>query len=786
MHFYLNLFLSFCLLYPFSALSQQSRAGNVLFMKATNAFTLSFKNADSALQIATATLAEAEKEGNKDAIAESFNTIGWALMHKGQLDSSVIYLQKSLQGFKQLAAKRDILRLSINLSEVLIKKSQLQQALHHLLEGDSVSVSVDDLSLQTDIKRLLGIVYRESGDNTRSTRYFMLALNGFEQQKDYYRYITTSISLSILYRNMGIYDSSLAVLDRTLLLAKNNNSTHYHIAMIEENTGETYFSLKRFPEALQRFQRAYDIFKKLDNKADLAFESFSIGKTLKELGRYHEAETYLLQAYQLNETLKTINYQADASTELASLYESINNWKQAHFFLQKATALKDSIKILEQIASIAELKEKYESEKQEQEIVLLKTQHDLSQSQTKRAELWKYIFILLFVAAMAIAWLLAYKIRIKKKLEHIKEQERIAYELEDERILNQFAMLLYGKNTIDDISRDIINNCRQLLGYKTCWVYRYDEHNKKLIQVASSGIPEEKQMIFDFPEIIIENRIANDVASTGKPVIITDTYTGKHMSVPGAISAIAIPILIDGKVFGVIESEDERRNFYNKRHLHLLQKIAAVCAERLTKLLAEEKLRNVIARDIHDEMGSTLTSIHVLSNLVAKSDASQSTSYLERIREYSGKMLESMNDIIWTINPQYDTVERLLLRMKEFSVEMLEPAGIACNFQIDNHYDAPALKPEERKFLYLIFKESLNNIVKYSKATTVSIMLDKNEKKLFMVITDNGIGFEQDTIRRGNGLRNMQTRAEAINATLVIQSGTGRGTVIRLEKSITS
>lgn len=772
------------------ALSQENGVDDKLLSKATTAFTLAFRNADSAMMIAAEVLREAENQGHKEAVAGAYNSIGWAFRHKGNLDSSLVYLEKALQGYRDLQSDRDIVRININLGEVLTQKNLYAKALQHLLEGDSLSILIKDIPLQTDISRQLAIVYRETGDTPKASRYFQRALNGFEQQQDYFRYVNTTVSLSILYRKMELPDSSLAVLERGLELAQQNNGSAYQVAMIHENMGETHFSLGQFSDALLYFQKAYQTFQRINNQADLAYEALSIGKTLMELHRYHEAETYLLQSYRISQDLKTTNYQLDAAGILARLYERTGNWKKAYSYLQTHNILKDSLDLAAQLARTDELKERYESVKKEQELTLLKTQQELTQSKAKRASLLQYVFILLFVAAAAIAWMLAYRIRIKRKTEQMKEQERVAHELEDERILNQFAVSLYGRNTVEDILWDIANNCIQLLNFEDCVVYRIDEEKKVLVQTAAAGPKKigEKRLVFNPIEIPIGNGIVGTVAVTGKPEMIADTGKDERYIVDDAArpSEITVPIFINGKIFGVIDSEHSHKNFYTGRHLTLLQKISAVCAERLGKLLAEEKLRDAIARDLHDELGSTLTSIHILSKLAMSQKAGESRSYLGKINEYAGSMMENMSDIVWAINPQHDTVERLLLRMKEFSVELLEPAGITCHFETAEIHDIPGLKPEERKFLYLIFKEALNNIVKYSRATLVKVMIDTHAKNLRMTITDNGTGFDATAVHRGNGLKNMETRAKAIGGILHIVSKPGEGTVVTLEKPITS
>lgn len=216
----------------------------------------------------------------------------------------------------------------------------------------------------------------------------------------------------------------------------------------------------------------------------------------------------------------------------------------------------------------------------------------------------------------------------------------------------------------------------------------------------------------------------------------------------------------------------------------MLEKIAAICAERISKYLTEEKLRAKIARDLHDEMGSTLTSINILSK-VGMETGDKAKVYLEKIKENSARMMESMSDIVWAINPVNDSLERLLIRMKEFAAEILEPARIQYYFETSGELDKSFLNPEQRKDVYLVYKEAVTNAVKYSTATEMTVRLLYREEGLLLQVIDNGKGFDAGQEFSGNGLKNMRSRAAGMQAVLTIQSIPGTGTVVSMKKTIT-
>jgi signal transduction histidine kinase len=192
-----------------------------------------------------------------------------------------------------------------------------------------------------------------------------------------------------------------------------------------------------------------------------------------------------------------------------------------------------------------------------------------------------------------------------------------------------------------------------------------------------------------------------------------------------------------------------------------------------------QTLRNKIASDLHDDVGSTLSSISIFSEMV-KEQSSEVNPMLEQIGDSSRKMLDAMADIVWTINPENDQFEKIILRMKSFAYELLGAKKIDFEFDADDNVSQLKLPMHTRKNLYLIFKEATNNMVKYSEANKASFSISGNKEKLTMFIRDNGKGFDVNKDSEGNGLKNMKKRAKEIGANLLIESEAGTGTTLQL------
>lgn len=399
--------------------------------------------------------------------------------------------------------------------------------------------------------------------------------------------------------------------------------------------------------------------------------------------------------------------------------------------------------------------------------------------------LWKrgwFITTLIFLLA-AIVYRFIYSLQQKLKTE---------------KIVSAFATSLYGKNTIEDILWDIAKNCVRRLGFTDCVVYEKDEQRNVLIQRAAFGPKNpDGRVILNSIEIEIGKGIVGTVAQTGKAEIIKNTKKDRRYIVDDEVrlSEVTVPIFIDGKVFGIIDSEHPKKNFYCSYDLRLLEKIAVICAERIFKYLTEEKLRGKIARDLHDNMGSALSSISVYGQIAKVYNEQQRKEDLEqtlnKINETSSEMIMEMNDIVWAINPRNDNMDAMLQRMESFAKPLLASKNISFNFQYDAGILNFHLEVTKRKNFFLIFKEAINNAVKYSECTHVSVWIKHSTNHLYMEISDNGKGFcitrTSEGIKLlfgngngGNGLRNMQLRAAEMSGTFNLESEPGKGTSVEL------
>ncbi len=204
---------------------------------------------------------------------------------------------------------------------------------------------------------------------------------------------------------------------------------------------------------------------------------------------------------------------------------------------------------------------------------------------------------------------------------------------------------------------------------------------------------------------------------------------------------------------------------------------------RLRHILELETIRRKIAADFHDDLGSTLSSISIYSEVAKKNadtNVARTQQLLTDIGEKTRSIIVSMNDMIWAVKPENDKLLNLVQYMEDFGVGVAEAKNMAFSLTLANDMGELKLKMVTRKNLYYIFKESVNNSVKYSKATSIKVEIAKVKKEIVMVITDNGIGFDFETLKKGNGLTNIKKRGEEMGGRVEISSYPGTGTVVKV------
>jgi signal transduction histidine kinase/ligand-binding sensor domain-containing protein len=202
--------------------------------------------------------------------------------------------------------------------------------------------------------------------------------------------------------------------------------------------------------------------------------------------------------------------------------------------------------------------------------------------------------------------------------------------------------------------------------------------------------------------------------------------------------------------------------------------------EQLEQERALERERARISQDMHDEVGSSLSEIAILSEL-AKQKPEEAGTHVQEISERASEVIDSVSEIVWAMNPKNDTLDNLVAHLRRYAVKYLNLAQINCKFNAPDVIPAHHLTAEVRRNLFLVVKEALHNVVKHSRASEVSINAELGDSAITIALEDNGRGFSVDErLPSGNGLANMDKRIADIGGKFKVVSQPGKGTRVEM------
>lgn len=219
--------------------------------------------------------------------------------------------------------------------------------------------------------------------------------------------------------------------------------------------------------------------------------------------------------------------------------------------------------------------------------------------------------------------------------------------------------------------------------------------------------------------------------------------------------------------------------------LVILASIYSVFRYRFLQKIKFLEMRNRISQDLHDEIGASLSGINLLSQVAAEklqnNNPAEASEFLGKVKNYSQDVIEKLSDMVWLFNPQNDGIEKILQRLKYFAMSIASSKDATMHFSTGKGTEVINLSIRQRKAIYLVSKEAINNAVKYAECMNIYFHLTPKGPGWKLEIRDDGKGFLPTANKNGNGLKNMYARADEIGARFKIQSNEGAGTIIVME-----
>ena len=205
--------------------------------------------------------------------------------------------------------------------------------------------------------------------------------------------------------------------------------------------------------------------------------------------------------------------------------------------------------------------------------------------------------------------------------------------------------------------------------------------------------------------------------------------------------------------------------------------------QKINKIIAIEKTRSSISKDLHDDVGTTISNL-TLMNVVLQNKIenkpNEAKELAKKMEVISRGMVQSMSDIVWSANPDNDSLEQLVDRLRLFCSNVFEDLGITYELKLIIKNSQQKLPMQWRKDIYLIGKEIISNCAKYSKATKFLLTIHATKNTLTIAANDNGIGFNEATINKGNGLKNIRNRVQQLKGAVILHNTIGTQWTINL------
>ncbi len=618
-------------------------------------------------------------------------------------------------------------------------------------------------------------------DPARSLNY---AFRAYALAKETGHELTESASLSIFvshYQNAGIEDSAsyyLASLENLASRASGNESDivkgNYH------STAGLYYKRKgNVKQALPHFRSSIALTDRAGRKLSVAGQSLNLANTYQSLGMYKEALEFYFKALERFEALGNKEGLSYCHQGIGNAFIKLKQFDKAKVYIQKSFELKkgtgDKKGLVTAYVSMGHLaSETLEHKKAISYFKLaLDHAHALNLVSEERDILFNIgkVYGYLNDRANAEKYILQSKklaedagdevTRSAAEMELISLRKQVEKKDSSEGQLHQSIARLENMGDADQTLSGYLH-LAQFYADKGDFKKAYDaKHEYYTLRDSLKG-NEMMMMLRDMEARFNTERKEREIAELKRDQVIAEAKLKEQKAMQyGMIAVFAVAALI-----GFL--------LWNRYKL----------IARSRRQAELEQVRNNIARDLHDDIGSTLSSINILSKVMLDSADTVNLGGLQKIKEHSGNIMDSMGDIVWAINPVNDTFEKLSARMKEFASEILEPLSIRYSFNIDPALNRLRLDPAKKKDIFLIFKESVNNAAKYSGCSRIDISISQSNKRITIDITDDGKGFNASG-RNGNGLNNIRARAGSLSGNAEITSEQGKGTRVYVDLPVT-
>lgn len=520
----------------------------------------------------------------------------------------------------------------------------------------------------------------------------------------------------VTFSKMSQPDSALANLFKALTMAEKNGSLITQ-ARLNKNIGAVYVEQKDYQTALKHYNKAKIVAQTANDTLLTADLLNNIGLVIEVQGNPKEGLSYYLKAYQWYKKLKNEQRVALAANNIAIVYKNEKNFEQAERYLREALAI---------------------TEKSGDTWTIAANYVNFGNAlfgNGKRKEAETYTRKAIDLASKIPAWEI-----VAAAYHNLSDYAEKSGDFAT-------ALDMFKKKQQYDDSLIIEERMQQMAEIREKYEAEKREGTIRLLE-------QERE--------IQQLKIEQQSLAMAKQ----NTWWA---------AAVLLVIVMGVSAFWVYNNKKLK-----EKALYEASLMRKESEKQLAIFEAERAERTRIARDMHDELGSGLSKIALLTAQVQAKTVSDIplNSQVENISKTARQLVSNLSDLVWALNVGDSKLDFLIARMREFVFDYLEECAIPFQARFPDYVPDVDISKEVQRNLFLCFKETINNTVKHSKATLINIDVSLVNHVLQIIIKDNGVGFDMANARKnGNGLKNLQKRMEHINGAYSINSTPGTGTV---------
>ena len=630
---------------------------------------------------------------------KSYQLLGMAYLQRAM---SFIYLDpvnskkcywQAIQSYTQAGDSAGVQRAYFETGRFYTTHDVTDSAAIYLTNALALGEKLKNKALIFNASGALGSLYQSMEDMDKAAHYFELALNNPSASKIIIRGYQVEFAQCLINKgDLGRIDS----LFKEIEILNNLFKDEIGKSNLEELKGLYQLRQKNYQQAMVHLRYAYN--RRFGSKSfdenimhtgyTLALAEFGVGDFDSVIARMQEVIAYAVKG-------KNPSTEMAACELMSRAFEKKRNADSALYYFRAHIFIKDSLMALQRQKAIIDVSTRYETEKKEQAIELLR--------QDARAN----------------------SLELQLRSQQLKEQE-----LEADKRTQQLE-LVSQQNEINKL--DASQKALQLENE----VQKYEKSVAQLNLMAGEAA---------FQKLLTSKQ------SQQKKIVYT---------------SIAILLALTGYVL---------YRYVRKKKLQNQQEVL------------RERLR--ISRELHDEVGSTLSGIAMYSHLTREQIKAAKTQEVEKslnnIQQSAGEMVTKLGDIVWLVNPEKDSMHNLIERLEQYAEQMAMIKDMNVKISVSPRLANINLPVDTRRNIYLFCKEAINNAVKYSDASILELTINENEnRRIEISISDNGKGFDSMHVKKGNGLANMKLRAREIGGEYILRSMPQQGTRISLTLKFT-